>query len=197
MKRRRPRSLVFDHKRLLELSSGTGRNQVVYRTTRHGKLVDVLIPQDALTRAMANLAAIYGPEAFDRAHLIEEYIWVEDADPKRPRRGPKLKWGDEGNYHAWLSIENLLRKARKTNPNIRVTKVLQEKFRQLRGKPWCVLRDETGAGEHLCLRSWQQARNRYVACRRFLKRNPIKARQAEAAFEMLGKLAQKLPLKLA
>ena len=180
--KRRPKvtTLVYDDARLIELLRGGARPDS--------------IPDDALTRSIAKLACKYGSDRVaQRAQLIDDYVWVSEPKPRKAS-GAKLKWGDTGNYHAWLVVEHTLHDARKANSAVTLADVLRDKFRKLRGKRWCIHCDRTGAGKHLYLNDAKQARNRYIAGRRLLLANPMLAARARRLFPHL-QFAQKLRVK--
>lgn len=195
----RPKSttLIYDDERLLSLKYGKGSREALKPKLREllgakdSERPDA-IPDDPLTTALAELMCKFGSDRVaHRARLIDQYVWVPQTKARKAN-GAKLKWGDSGNYHAWLVIERALQEARRTNPSAKLAGVLRDKFRKLRGKRWCVVWDGTGAERHLYLNDAKQARNRYNAGRRLLSANPALAASAR---RLLLQLAQKSPGK--
>lgn len=181
---RRPKSLIYDTTQLLALRYGKNN-----RTALKPKLRELLeakdserpadIPDDPLTQALAELMCKYGSDAVaHRAQLIDDCVWVPQPKSARKAPGPKLKWGDSGNYSAWLVIELALHEARKKTPSAKLADVLRDQFKKLRGKRWCVHWDGTGAERHLYLNDAKQARNRYIAGRRLVSANPMLAERS-------------------
>jgi hypothetical protein len=150
-------------------------------------LDELLRSNDPMTRDMAQFVLKYALDddrVLRRLHDIHKYIWTSSKERGKP--GRPEEWGNSGDYYAWLAIECEYQRALKRGPKISFSQAIDDKFKRLKGKPWCIVWDSTDSEWHLLLNTASTARKCHARGRKLIDSDPVLAAVTKHRLEFLG-----------
>lgn len=152
--------------------------------------IELMRSTDALDRDLVALMQKHGYSDRVRERLaeVESELWGPPPKIASAVGAPK-RWGDAGDFYAYIAIESELRAAKRKDRAAGLRSVVGQKIKR---RPWRILQDRTGGKQHLELTSVAGASRRYYAGRKLVQTNPVLGRLAAL---VLGQLLKNSPAK--